>query len=190
MNKTTTFIAFLTGVTVGSIATWKLLKTKYEQIAQEEIDSVKEAFLRNYGDETIDEIPDESEPINGIDEKPDLSIYTAKLKEQGYLVSDPEKEEEDEDMTTKPYVISPDDFGDLDYKIVSLIYYADKILADYDGNVIEDVDRRIGKDSLTHFGEYDEDSVYVRNDELKTDYEIVLDLEKYSNLFPRPLEEE
>ena len=65
-----------------------------------------------------------------------------------------------------------------------------RYLADDDNNIIEDVDNIIGLDSLNHFGEYEADSVHVRNDKKKTDYEILLDEEKYSNLYPRPLEEE
>ena len=53
-----------------------------------------------------------------------------------------------------------------------------------------DVDCFIGLESLKHFGEYGDDSVYVRNDELKADYEILLDDEKYEVLFPRPMEDE
>lgn len=191
MNKATTIMAFFIGTAVGSVATWKLLKTKYEQIAQEEIDSIKERYSKNHEEneeEEMIDIPDESEPINGIDEKPDLSIYTEKLKEQGYL-SDVEKGGTD-DMV-KPYVISPDEYGEMDdYDLYSYVYYADKVLADENNEPIEDVDQRIGLESLNHFGEYGDDSLYVRNDELKADYEILLDDEKYEILFPRPMEDE
>ena len=43
MSKTS-FAMFLAGATVGAAATWLCLKRYYEQIAQEEIDSVKAAF--------------------------------------------------------------------------------------------------------------------------------------------------
>ena len=43
---------------------------------------------------------------------------------------------------------------------------------------------------VLYFGEYGDDSVYIRNDELKADYEILLDDEKYEVLFPRPMEDE
>ena len=84
LNK---ILIFSVGAAIGSVITWKLVKTKYERIAQEEIDSVKDVYSKNYGndEEDIENIPDEQNPINEIDDKPDLSIYTAKLKEQGYL---------------------------------------------------------------------------------------------------------
>ena len=191
MDKKVIF-SFLIGAAVGSITTWKLLKTKYERIAQEEINSVKDVYSKNYGndEEDIEDIPDEQNPINEIDDKPDLSIYTAKLKEQGYL-KDEDEEEGGTDEMEKPYVISPEEYGERDgYDLYSYTYYADKVLADEYNEPIEDVDGIIGLESLKHFGEYGDDSVYIRNDELKADYEILLDDEKHSDLFPRPAEEE
>ena len=38
------FAMFMAGLTIGSAATWLCLKKRYEQIAQEEIDSVKAVF--------------------------------------------------------------------------------------------------------------------------------------------------
>ena len=181
MNKKT-ILAFFMGATVGSIATWKFLKTKYELYYEEE----DEELFEDDTEEDTDEA--EPAPINEIDEKPDLSVYTAKLKEQGYLQ---DVEEGGTDDMKKPYVISPDEYGEMDdYDLYSYTYYADKVLADENNEPIEDVDQRIGLESLNHFGEYGDDSVYVRNDELKADYEILLDDEKYEVLFPRPMEDE
>ena len=63
-------------------------------------------------------------------------------------------------------------------------YYADGVLADDMDDEIEadDIDMLVGRDSLNHFGEYEMDSVFVRNDALKTDYEILLDLRNYSEV--------
>ena len=53
-----TSLAFVAGAAAGSAITWKLLKTKYEKIAQEEIDSVKEVFSRRA--ETVEETVEEA----------------------------------------------------------------------------------------------------------------------------------
>ena len=37
-------LLFTAGAAIGSAVTWMLVKTKYEKIAQEEIDSVKEEY--------------------------------------------------------------------------------------------------------------------------------------------------
>lgn len=45
MNKTLFgVIAFAAGAAIGSVVTWKVVKTKYEQIADEEIQSVREEY--------------------------------------------------------------------------------------------------------------------------------------------------
>jgi hypothetical protein len=188
-NKTA--LAFLVGAATGAVVTWNLLKTKYERLAQEEIDSVKDSFMRNHDNvESEDENDEEPEPINEIDDKPDLAVYTKKLKEQGYLQNDGIKDEEGDEEMSKPVVISPEEYGEEDdYDLYSYVYYADKVLADENNEPIKNVDEIVGEESLNHFGEYGDDSVYVRNDERMAYYEILLDEAKYSELFPREEEE-
>ena len=156
---------FAAGAVFGSLVSWKLLKTKYEQMAQEEIDSVKEAFGMMKEEEY----------------KEEMQTYEDTVQELGYSSNE---EEEDEDM--KPHVISPDEFDELDdYEIESLTYYADGILADDNGDTIDDVDKLIGNEALDSFGKYDADpdTVFVRNDRLKIDFEIVRDLVNYSDVW-------
>ena len=80
----------------------------------------------------------------------------------------------------EPYVISPDEFGELDdYDTASLLYFADGVVADMEMNPVDDIDEIIGEASLDHFGEYEDDSVYVRNDRLRIDYEVLKDLRNF-----------
>ena len=84
-----------------------------------------------------------------------------------------------------PRIISPDEFGDQDgYDKVSLTYYSDGTVTDDDDRAMNEneVEETIGKDSLTHFGEYEDDSVFVRNDRLKADYEILMDQRTYAEV--------
>jgi hypothetical protein len=123
--------------------------------------------------------------------------YAAKLRKQGYINysdtdslsedSNVSEEEVDENMINdKPYVISPDEFGEFyDYEKISLTYYADQVLADEDDELVEDIEETVGFESLNAFGEYEDDSVFVRNDRLKCDYEILLDQRKYSDVIKR-----
>ena len=185
MNKGLIFIgAFSLGAAVGVAVSWKLLKTKYEQIAQEEIDSVQEVY---FGKKIAsDSDPVETESVDDAMNEEDKQEYENILKSNKYIpYSSPDKITEEKEVADvdKPYVISPDEFDELgEYDTTSLIYYTDKILADTDGNVIsdDDIEKMIGHDSLTHFGEYEDDSVFVRNDERKTDYEILLDPNPYA----------
>ena len=85
-------------------------------------------------------------------------------------------------MKPEPYVIPPEEFDELDgYKTRSLTYFSDGVL--YDDIKQEKVDiGLVGAESLDHFGEYERDSVFVRNERTKTDYEILLDMSNYSDI--------
>ena len=83
-------------------------------------------------------------------------------------------------MTKEPYVISPDDFASLDgYNVVELTYYMDGILEDEDYHIVTDADALIGPKALTTFGEYEDDAVFVRNERLETDFQILMDYRTY-----------
>jgi len=192
MSKTK-FIMFILGAAVGSIVTWRYVEKKYEQIAQDEIDSVKEVFSKREMDFTEEtEVVDARIKADNAKEKPSVVEYAARLREQGYtnysdIGTEDEEEVKKESMTVdKPYVIAPEDFGEFDdYEKISLTYYADRILADDNDELVNDVEDVVGFDSLNSFGEYEDDSVFVRNDRLKCDYEILLDQRKFSNVRKR-----
>lgn len=184
MNKLVVFVA---GAAIGSLVTWKLVKDKYERIANEEIASVKEVFSRRYAEKAkeAEEANDVSEDEE--DHEPDpaeVNAYREMVKDLRYS-SEEQVENNTEGGSTVfdgPYVITPDEFGeDPNYDTISLTLYADGILTDEDDEVITDVDDLVGEDSLTHFGEYEDDSVFVRDDRVKTDYEILRDLSNYSD---------
>jgi len=188
-NKTINFMIFVLGVAVGSVITRRYVEKKYEQIAQEEIDSVKEVFYKKMA-EIAKKSAEARIKADNAKEKPDIIKYAARLREQGYTnYSDmvDEKTEEEESMSVdKPYVIAPEEFGELDdYETISLIYYADHVLADDNDEIVEDIENVVGFDSLNSFGEYEDDSVFVRNDRLKCDYEILLDQRRYSDVVNR-----
>lgn len=186
MNKPINFLIFIVGATVGSVTTWFYLKNKYEQITQDEIDSAKETFFNRNTDfsETAEDIDIRTKADNA-KEKPSVVEYATRLREYNYMnYSETKKEEEKESMSADaPYVITPEEFGDIDdYDNISLTYYADQILADDNDELIENVEDVVGFESLNSFGEYEDDSVFVRNDILKCDYEILLDHRKYIDI--------
>lgn len=170
------FLIFAVGVGVGIGVSWKLLRDKYEQIANEEIESVKEAFSERKK-ETEKQIVEVKTIVKEQEVNKDLVDYS-KLATR-YL-NEPKKEEPEIVEEEAPYVISPDEYGEIyDYDQIELTYYADGVLTDDTDEVIDDVDDTVGLDSLNHFGDYEEDAVHVRNDERKCDYEILRDLRNY-----------
>lgn len=190
MNKIVIPLTFIAGCAVGIYGTKQYYMKKYEAIAEKDIESVKEAFRSE---------KDILEAAELARNKPEISTYTEKLHENGYvnysgISGDKEKEPIVQEPVVEevdiPYVISPDDFGEYeDYNQISLTYYSDGILTEGD-EVIDDADDIVG-DFADHFGEYEDDSVHVRNDRLRTDYEILWDnrtFEEVSKHNPRHIE--
>lgn len=182
-DKIVKLLIFGVGAAIGSVVTWKLVKTKYERIADEEIESVKKIYsYKKIAEERATKPEVKVQNVVEVEPKvnQDRVDYSKLTVDLGYTN---ESKEEGEDMREKPYVIAPEEFGEMDdYETVSLTYYSDGVLTDDFDNEIEDVEGMVGEDSLDHFGEYEDDSVFVRNDRYKTDYEILLDLRKYSDV--------
>lgn len=187
---------FTAGAAVGAVVTWKYLTTKYNQLIQEEIDSVKESFGKMYGsEESNGEGTDESEtddeapgmpkmPVEDPDEDPQdhmmrLYEYESEIQRLKYASVSNREEGEGEPTILAPYVISPDNYGEDGYETSMLTYYSDGVLEDDYWNIVKNPDDVVGDDFMNHFDEYTEDTVYIRNEELKTDYEITRDKRTY-----------
>lgn len=183
------------GAAVGSAVTWKILKTKYESIAQEEIDDMREYFEEKYSnveDETENEEEEEivaAENVKVDTNKPSIAEYVSILDNNGYRgnrnYSNPDVEEEEKPMNADGItVIDPEDFGENeDYDTVVLYYYAgDGLLATEDDVLLDDMEHKVGFEALDTFGRYEDDAVHVRNDNNKTYYEILRDEGKYSEI--------
>lgn len=169
-------VVFVLGAIVGGAATRYYIKNKYEQLAQEEIDSVKQMFLKMFLKKAECEKKDiSSEEATQTTDEIDNALNI--LRTNGYV------QEDDTEESGGIYVISPEEFGNRsDYDSISFTYYANGVLADEYDEIVPDVENTIGIDSLNHFGEYEEDSVFVRNDIKKCDYEILLDESNYTGV--------
>ena len=123
-DKTINLIFFVTGSAIGSLVTWKIIKKKYEQIAQEEIDSVKKVFSKKNKKSDVEENFEEDDIV-------ELENNIIGLE---YV-------ECSTDKPFTPYVISPEEFGENDnYETSSLTFYSDGILADENDEMVDDVD--------------------------------------------------
>lgn len=179
---------FAVGAGVGSLVTWKLVDEKYKRMADQEIESMREYYKEKYEDTyeqlTLDDIPEEEEFNENPDiDEEEIAEYESVAESAGYTnYADMVKLNKEVESVAEPYVISPDEFAEIrEYKAISLTYFSDGVLTDNKYDPIEDVDDVVGYDSLDHFGDYEDDSVHVRNDRLKTDFEILLDPRKYSD---------
>ena len=198
-------LLFVAGAGTGFAVGYFLSKKKYEKKADTEIESVKRAFNKHleelYKDGELKDIPEtrngytkKSEsnqkqegkpniersplPTDPVDDK--YKDYSAPYRVSG----DKEKKQAPKKEKEGPYVISPEEFMTSSYEAVTLLYYADGVLADDDNNVISSYREMIGPNALECFGQYQDDTVYVRNDKEKVDYEILLDAREFSKIQP------
>lgn len=177
MNNTLSkLLIFAAGAVLGSFVTWKIIDSRYETIEDEpESDTSEE-----------EKTPEKSEQEEDYTlSNKDLAELKDKIETNGYMKYSNSKVEkkEEEDVMDGIYVISPEEFvEDNDYETESLTYYTDGVITDTYGNIIDDPVALIG-DGVRHFGEYEDDSVFVRNENNKTDYEILADYQSYREAF-------
>lgn len=177
----TRIVAFIFGAAAGSVITWFVTKKHYEKIAQEEIDSVKEVFSKRRN-----KTESESEPDADISEdEPEEDDWDQETELEYLQIAS----QYADDLTiekrskAKPIVISPGKFGeDHSYDQIELVYYADGILAD-ERDIISNIADIVGEDFESHFGEYEDDSVYIRNDRLRAEYAIIKDERSFYDVF-------
>lgn len=180
-NSLSNVIIFTVGAVIGSIVTWKIVKSKYEAISKEEIESVRELYLgkikRLKGEKSEEEENDISEEVSeeSTDEDKDIDNYKKVVEELNYAET-----EEKYNNLSKPYVITPDEFGEMEeYERAFYTLYSDGVLTDDFDEVVNDVDDIIGEENIKHMGEYEPDCLFVRNDKIMTDFEILLDEKNY-----------
>ena len=181
-NKLISLFIFSAGVAVGSIVTWQYLRFR-----SKDDDTERKPVDDDWTDAEYADVEDEPSPKTEI--VSELDDYKSQLNEHGYhdysKISAKEPDSKKKDEKAFPRVIEPDVFDDdFDgYTKISLTYFQDHVLADYDGHIIEDIEGTIGFESLNHIGEYEEDILYVRNNRLHSDFEISMDSEKYSDVY-------
>lgn len=174
MNKHT-FFSFFAGIIIGGLGVWLGMNEYYSERERKAVESVKEKYKA-----------DTETAVEPNDKKEDDIPFTSPIEFSEY--SDIAKQYANRDLEEKsieesePFVIKPEEFGELGYTMESLIYFSDNVLTDDDYVVLENISGTVGFDSLKHFGEYEEDCVHVRNPRLKIDYEILMDNRKFRDV--------
>lgn len=188
------FTSFLVGGAVGAFIAWKAIDKYYADLAEEEIQSVKERYYgeekNSYQEESNDKEHKREQYPNKTNDIHEYAKLLSKEQYVDYQKNDTESLDEEDDDTYDIYVISPDEYGDKagteewnDWELEGLVYFQDGVLCDERDNPIQEVELTVGRDWVTKFGYYgDEDVVHVRNEGLKTDYEIVKDYRNYRDI--------
>lgn len=206
------YVTLGAGLLIGAATTYlttrEVLKKKYENIANEEIESVKATYSKRAKTTTESKKPTLTSPLDIVKDE-----YHTKIAELGYIHRDeinalPDKvqyvsvdvltvEERSgewpgseidvlvlERTDEVPYLITTDEFLDelqVEHEKFSLTWYTDDILADDRDQVVEDVAGMVGRHNLECFGQGSDgpNTIYVRNIRLKTDFEVSKDMVSY-----------
>lgn len=194
MNSTLSkFATFIIGAAVGSVATWWFTKEYYNHIADQEIEDMREYYGVNYGvEKTSDEEDDEyivrEEDLPQEPAAEDIRQLAKITQDLGYTdyAKTPASATDTGKSEPEPgrfEVISPEEYDTMEgFDTEELTYYADGVMTDEDDEIV-DADEIVGMDPAEHFGEYEDDSVHIRDHRLKTDYEILRDPRAYSDVW-------
>lgn len=188
-------LCFVAGAAIGSVVTWKLIEKKYKDLADEEIESVIETFKNRKPRITKDNVKETVEKVINKYKEPKEIVEDIVTAERYSIENEEEIDEDDESNyivnidndieVVTPYVITPEQFGEYnEYGTKTLTYYADNVLTDEIDNPItsEEMVTMIGPDALDHFGEYEDDSVCIRDEMNEMDYEILKSEKKFSEI--------
>jgi len=185
-----TAISFGLGAAIGAFLGYFFTKKTMAEQCQEDIDSVKEVYKRNY-EKKLEEYQAQNKPVELVndaaeaeevaieDEESDKAALEKARQYFGYSsIGDASKKKKN-----KPHLITEDQYEDEcdDYEKINLVCYSDGTITVGDTDeVFEDADRILGKGFKAELQK--SDLVHVRNDDLRHDYEIAADVRTYSEV--------
>ena len=113
--------------------------------------------------------------------------YSDRIKKETYSQNynetvETKKDQVEAERSNAPYAIQPDEFGELKgYSKFTLKYFKDGFLVDDKNEPLDYPEDIVGKDFMSHFGEYEDDTAYIRNDKIEADFEILFVDEEFIN---------
>lgn len=172
-----------------------VMRNKYEQQLLEDVESAKVEYRKLVKELKKKQEAEIAEAEKSIKSKANLNKPALDIQRTQYM-SIAKEYGADKKPEIRIEVIAPEDFGLMDedgFTSEELMYFADGILVNEDDEIIENADSLVGTEFADHFGEYEDDSVYIRNYANKTDFCILKSLKTYkeavSDIFPAPTEE-
>ena len=211
MKKVISGIAiFAIGFVSGILATKLYMKKQNEEIEEEvEIESEKMPGGENpENNDIIERMEEMTEEFEEYEEKIKNEGYyvnekTTVISESGDIMYDSDRPdppvcrydengyemEEYTVMADRPYNIPPEEYevyceADGTWNSEEYTYYADGYVTDSQGLPVspEDVTRCIGTEFPNWFGTYEDDQIWIRNDELRMDFSVVRDLDNFVDI--------
>ena len=210
-------LIFLAGIGVGYLVADTIKSEQYARQARDEINEVKAIYKEKLAEgkksqnnsetEKVEEETTEEFPKEDIVEYKTLTkkydynkIYANKEekkdehKEEESRISDLNYVTYDANEYDRPYIINEENYGEIEeYDTLQLTYFiGDKKLVDEDADdIVDEPDLHVGLDNLKIFDEFPEcTGIYVRNDVLKIDFEILKDDFCYEDMIEKEYPEE
>jgi hypothetical protein len=177
---------FSVGVGVGIVASMTYFDKKYQKLADEEIESCRQAFSKPkviftehdgwYTKETVTE-PEKHVEIDPLGS----NVYSSSVQLETKAYSDyyaPKKVEEAETLSPKedePFDISVDEYEeDTEFMKVTLnLYLTDGALVYEETEELADEGSTVGQENLDDFSRTSFSSAYFRNPKNNIDYEVI-----------------
>lgn len=182
------------GIAIGAGISSIYHKNKYEQMIQEEVESLRE-HMRNQqgtnGPKPEDKCKDGNEPTENISgEETSIEPLTndeEEMREVRNIINYSKYSSSDEDALDskykKPFIVTPEDFASMPgYDTDTFYYHQDDIISNDNQEIVDDIELTFGmsiEDIRGQFGVYEDDAIYIRNERLKTDYEILREETNY-----------
>ena len=211
MKKIISSIAiFSIGFISGILATAQYMKKQNEKIEEEvEIESEKMPGGENpENNDVIERMKEMTEEFEEYEERIKNEGYymnekTTVISESGDIMYDSDRPdppvcrydengyemEEYTVMADRPYNIPPEEYevyceANGTWNSEEYTYYADGYVTDSQGLPVspEDVIRCIGTEFPNWFGTYEDDQIWIRNDELRMDFSVVRDLDNFVDI--------
>ena len=211
MKKIISGIAiFSIGFISGILATAQYMKKQNEKIEEDnEIESEKMPGGENpENNDIIERMEEMTEEFEEYEERIKNEGYyvnekTTVISESGDIMYDSDRPDPpvcryDEEgyemeeytvMADRPYNIPPEEYevyceADGTWNSEEYTYYADGYVTDSQGLPVspEDVIRCIGTEFPNWFGTYEDDQIWIRNDELRMDFSVVRDLDNFVDI--------
>ena len=176
---------FLIGTALGSAGgiagTYIYLKDKFEKQLNEEVVALKAHYVerdRQLAKKNDEQKKELEEKIYSDSEVRDWMDYTKMYNAEPVTVKlENEVVDTDDDYSAAAEIISNVDFDDPDYdnyRKISVDYFEDgAVYETLSGEELDGFELMVGDEWKGAFGEYTPNVVYVRNHDLKTDYEII-----------------
>lgn len=189
-------IWFGIGAVLGGAVTYVAVRDKFTTMMDEEIEEVRKYYKskmeslvepkQGVAEEVKVEVEIEREykeiitdysPTNYVDDECDID------EEEGYVTIIESRDLTNGVEFNEVSKIEHYQVGDQPlYDTETLIFYADGVVTNEEDEVIKNVEELVGQEALTWLKESEDQSIFVRNDPMRTDYELIKDDWKFSDL--------